>query len=133
MIFSYKAFDKTNALKTGTIDVADKFEAKKALASQGLKIVSLKQNSANTLSPEKITKGEKGGGENSYTTYFFMVQDNTAGIVVSLGTKAMENIKIGDSITGLRGVFSNMRGMTTNILDVDEVLREEIKVQSSAK
>ena len=76
-------------------------------------------------------KFEKGGGENSYTTYFFMVQDNTAGIVVSLGTKAMENIKIGDSITGLRGVFSNMRGMTTNILDVDEVLREEIKVQSS--
>ena len=33
MIFSYKAFDKTNALKTGTIDVADKFEAKKALDS----------------------------------------------------------------------------------------------------
>ncbi|MBE6413827.1 MAG: type II secretion system F family protein [Verrucomicrobiaceae bacterium] len=63
MIFSYKAFDKTNALKTGTIDVADKFEAKKALASQGLKIVSLKQTSANTLSPEKTTKGEKGGGE----------------------------------------------------------------------
>lgn len=76
-------------------------------------------------------KFEKGGSEDSYTTYFFIVQDNTAGIVVSLGTKAMEDIKVGDNITGLRGVFSNMRGMTTNILDVDAKLREEIKVQSS--
>ena len=73
----------------------------------------------------------KGGGDNAVATYFFMVQDNTAGIVVSLGTTGMTNIKEGDYITGLRGVFSNMRGMTTNILDVDDVLREEIKVQSS--
>ena len=73
----------------------------------------------------------KGGGDNAVATYFFMVQDNTAGIVVSLGTTGMTNIKEGDYITGLRGVFSNMRGMTTNILDVDDTLREEIEVQSS--
>ena len=73
----------------------------------------------------------KGGGDNAVATYFFMVQDNTAGIVVSLGTTGMTNIKEGDYITGLRGVFSNMRGMTTNILDVDDVLKEEVKVQSS--
>ena len=73
----------------------------------------------------------KGGGDNANATYFFMVQDNTAGIVVSLGTTAMANIKEGDYITGLCGVFSNMRGMTTNILDVDDTLREKVKVQSS--
>ena len=76
-------------------------------------------------------KFAKGGGDNAVATYFFMVQDNTAGIVVSLGTTGMANIKEGDYITGLRGVFSNMRGMTTNILDVDDTLREEIEVQSS--
>ena len=75
-------------------------------------------------------KFEKGGGD-SYTTYFFMVQDNTAGIVVSLSTTDMTDIKVGDYITGLRGVLNNMRGMTTNILDVDDNVRKGIEVQSS--
>jgi hypothetical protein len=73
---------------------------------------------------------EKGSGDN-VPTYFFMVQDATAGIVVSLGTTAMNNVKVGDYITGLRGVFGNMRGMTTNILEVDGVVRDGISVESS--
>ncbi len=43
-------------------------------------------------------KFAKGGGDNAVATYFFMVQDNTAGIVVSLGTTGMANIKEGDYI-----------------------------------
>lgn len=82
--------------------------------------------------PALVTyKFVKGGGENSYATYFFIVQDATAGIVISLGTEDITTINVGDYISGLRGVFSNMRGMTTNILDVDANLREEIHIESS--
>ena len=76
-------------------------------------------------------KFAKGEGENTSSTYFFMAQDATAGIVVSLSDIDMENIAVGDSIVGLRGVYSNMRGLTTNILDVNEEVRKGISVKNS--
>ena len=76
-------------------------------------------------------KFSKGGDDNSVKSYYFIAQDETDGIVVSLGSEDIANIQIGDSIVGLRGVYSNMRGLTTDILDVDIEVRKSIEVKNS--
>ena len=63
-------------------------------------------------------------------TYYFVVQDETAGIVVDLNVTPMETIQAGDSIVGLRGVYNNTRGMTTDFLAVNEVDRTNIVVKN---
>ena len=76
-------------------------------------------------------KFTKGGGDDAVISYFAIVQDATEGIVLSLGAVHFQNVAVGDSIVGLKGVYSNMRGLTTDILDVDETLRTGIKVKNS--
>ena len=76
----------------------------------------------------KFTKGD---GDDAVISYFAVVQDATEGIVLSLGAVDLQNVAVGDSIVGLKGVFRNMRGLTTDILDVDETLRTGIKVKNS--
>ena len=76
-------------------------------------------------------KFTKGGGDDAVVSYFAIVQDETEGIVLSLGAVDLQNVAVGDSIVGLKGVYSNMRGLTTDILDVDETLRTGIKVKNS--
>lgn len=76
-------------------------------------------------------KFTKGGGADAVISYFAVVQDATEGIVLSLGAVDLQNVAVGDSIVGLKGVYSNMRGLTTDILDVDETLRTGIKVKNS--
>ena len=76
-------------------------------------------------------KFTKGGGDDAVISYFAVVQDATEGIVLSLGAVDLQNVAVGDSIVGLKGVYSNRRGLTTDILDVDETLRTGIKVKNS--
>lgn len=84
------------------------------------------------VNPVLVTyKFTKGGGDNAVISYYAIVQDATEGIVFSLGTTDLENVAVGDYIVGVKGVYSNMRGMTTDILDIDETLRTSIKVQNS--
>ena len=64
------------------------------------------------------------------STYYFMVQDETAGIVVDLGVTAMDTILVGDSIMGLKGVYTNNLGRTTDFLAVDAVSRENIAIKN---
>ena len=63
-------------------------------------------------------------------TYYFIVQDHSAGIIVDLGTVAYELVQPGDSISGLRGVYNNTRGITTDFLAVNDDLRKEIVVKN---
>ena len=63
-------------------------------------------------------------------TYYFIVQDHTAGIIVDLGTVPYELVQPGDSISGLRGVYNNTRGITTDFLAVNDDLRKEIVVKN---
>ena len=65
-------------------------------------------------------------------TYYFVVQDQTAGIIVDLGVTAMETIQAGDSIIGVKGVYNNTRGITTDFLAINETLRQSITVKNSA-
>ncbi len=84
------------------------------------------------VNPVLVTyKFTKGGGDDAVVSYFAVVQDATEGIVLSLGAVDLQNVAVGDSIVGLKGVYSNMRGLTTDILDVDETLRTGIKVKNS--
>ena len=84
------------------------------------------------VNPVLVTyKFSKGESDNSLKSYYFIVQDETEGIVVSLGSEEIANIQVGDSIVGLRGVYSNMRGLTTDILDVDVDMRKSIEVKNS--
>lgn len=84
------------------------------------------------VNPVLVTyKFTKGGGDDAVVSYFAIVQDETEGIVLSLGAVDLQNVAVGDSIVGLKGVYSNMRGLTTDILDVDETLRTGIKVKNS--
>lgn len=64
-------------------------------------------------------------------TYYFIVQDETAGIVVDLSVTPMETIQVGDSIVGLKGIYNNTRGITTDFLAVNEELRKDIIVKNS--
>ncbi|MEE1089957.1 MAG: hypothetical protein UH103_00875, partial [Paludibacteraceae bacterium] len=64
-------------------------------------------------------------------TYYFVVQDETAGIVVDLNVAPMETIQVGDSIVGLKGIYNNTRGITTDFLAVNEELRKDIVVKNS--
>lgn len=64
-------------------------------------------------------------------TYYFVVQDETAGIVVDLNVTPMETIQVGDSIVGLKGIYNNTRGITTDFLAVNEELRKDIVVKNS--
>lgn len=84
------------------------------------------------VNPVLVTyKFTKGDGDDAVISYFAVVQDATEGIVLSLGAVDLQNVAVGDSIVGLKGVYSNMRGLTTDILDVDETLRTGIKVKNS--
>lgn len=65
-------------------------------------------------------------------TYYFVVQDQTAGIIIDLGVTAMETIQAGDSIIGVKGVYNNTRGITTDFLAINETLRQSITVKNSA-
>ena len=65
-------------------------------------------------------------------TYYFVVQDETAGIIVDLGVTPMDNIQAGDSIIGVKGVYNNTRGITTDFLAINETLRQSITVKNSA-
>lgn len=76
-------------------------------------------------------KFSKGGDDNSVKSHYVIVQDDSDGIVLSLGSEDMANVAVGDSIVGVKGVYSNMRGLTTDILDVNETLRGNIKVKNS--
>ena len=64
-------------------------------------------------------------------TYYFIVQDETAGIIVDLSVTPMDNIHAGDSIIGLKGVYNNTRGITTDFLAVNDLLRQNIVVKNS--
>lgn len=64
-------------------------------------------------------------------TYYFIVQDETAGIIVDLGVTPMDNIQAGDSIEGLKGVYNNTRGITTDFLAVNDLIRNSITVKNS--
>ncbi len=64
-------------------------------------------------------------------TYYFIVQDETAGIIVDLGVTPMDNIHAGDSIEGLKGVYNNTRGITTDFLAVSDLIRHSITVKNS--
>ena len=64
-------------------------------------------------------------------TYYFVVQDETAGIIVDLGVTPMDNIQAGDSIEGLKGVYNNTRGITTDFLAVSDLIRHSITVKNS--
>ena len=64
-------------------------------------------------------------------TYYFVVQDETAGIIVDLGVTPMDNIQAGDSIEGLKGVYNNTRGITTDFLAVSDLIRHSIIVKNS--
>lgn len=64
-------------------------------------------------------------------TYYFVIQDETAGIIVDLNVTAMDNIVAGDSIVGVKGKYNNTRGITTDFLAIDDELRKDIVVKSS--
>ena len=64
-------------------------------------------------------------------TYYFVVQDETAGIIVDLNVIPMETIQAGDSIIGLKGLYSNKFGITTDFLAANEILRQSIVVKNS--
>lgn len=84
------------------------------------------------LNPVLVTyKFTKGGDDNAVVSYYAIVQDETEGIVLSLGSDDL-NVAVGDSIVGVKGVYSNMRGLTTDILDVNVNLQSSIKVKNSA-
>ncbi len=63
MIFTYKAFDKNNLMKSGSVEASDKTDAKQILAKQGLKIVSIKGSDAHSTQTEKVAKAENDAGE----------------------------------------------------------------------
>ena len=64
-------------------------------------------------------------------TYYFIVQDETAGIIVDLGVTPMDNIQAFDSIEVLKGVYNNTRGITTDFLAVSDLIRHSITVKNS--
>lgn len=83
------------------------------------------------VNPVLVTyKFSKGGDDNSVKSHYAIVQDDSEGIVLSLGSEDIENVVVGDSIIGLKGVYSNMRGLTTDILDVSVELRSSISVKN---
>ena len=84
------------------------------------------------VNPVLVTyKFTKGGGDNAVVSYYAIVQDETEGIVLSFGDADLQNVVVGDSIVGVKGVYSNMRGLTTDILDIQADLKENIKVKNS--
>lgn len=84
------------------------------------------------VNPVLVTyKFTKGGGDNAVVSYYAIIQDETEGIVLSLGSTDV-SVEVGDSIVGVKGVYSNMRGLTTDILDVNANLQSNIKVKNSA-
>lgn len=84
------------------------------------------------VNPVLVTyKFTKGGGDDAVVSYFAIVQDATEGIVLSLGAEDLLNVAVGDSVVGIKGVYSNMRGLTTDILDVTEALRKDVVVRNS--
>lgn len=64
-------------------------------------------------------------------TYYFVIQDETAGIIVDLNVTAMDNIVAGDSIVGVKGKYNNTRGITTDFLAINDELRKNIVVKNS--
>ena len=62
-------------------------------------------------------------------TYFAIVQDSTAAIVLSFGDKNFTNIEVGDSIVGICGVYDARS--KTNILNVDEEQRMSMTVKNN--
>ena len=64
-------------------------------------------------------------------TYYFVIQDETAGIIVDLNVTAMDNIEAGDSIEGVKGKYNNTRGITTDFLAINDELRKDIVVKNS--
>ena len=64
-------------------------------------------------------------------TYYFVIQDETAGIIVDLNVTAMDNIVAGDSIVGVKGKYNNTRGITTDFLAINDELRKDIVVKNS--
>ena len=61
--------------------------------------------------------------------YFAIVQDNTAAIVLSFGETDVTNIFVGDTITGVSGVYDARS--KTNILNVSVEQSKSIKVKNS--
>ena len=83
------------------------------------------------VNPVLVTyKFSKGGDDNSVKSHYAIVQDDSEGIVLSLGSEDMENVAVGDSIVGLKGVYSNMRGLTTDILDINAELQSFVNVKN---
>ena len=77
-----------------------------------------------SINARKITKTQ------NTPTYYFIVQDHTAGIIVDLGTPPYDLVQVGDSISGLCGSYNNTRGITTDFLAVNESLRQNIVVKN---
>ena len=63
------------------------------------------------------------------SVYFAIVQDNTAAIVLSFGESDLTDISVGDTITGISGVYDARA--RTNVLNVSAEQSKSIKVKNS--
>lgn len=100
------------------------FETIAELISLGASVVEIEYRLVNpALVTYKFTKTQ------GTPIYFAIVQDNTAAIALCFAETDLENISVGDSISGICGVFDARS--RTNILNVDNEQRKSIILENS--